>query len=698
MTRPLCMTLILAAASAASGRDALETDVCVYGGTAGGVAAAVQAARLGQSVVLAESSRHLGGLTSGGLGATDIGNKAAIGGIARDFYQRIAAHYRQDDAWPLENREEYFGKRGGRSGLAEMLKEDGTMWTFEPRVAKDLLFRMLNAANVPVYFEERLATVKKTGGRITEIVMDNGRVYRAKMFIDTTYEGDLMAKAGVSFTVGREANAQYDETLNGIRAQTPQHQFTVPVDPYVKPGDPASGLLPFIQPGDGGKPGNSDHRVQAYNFRLCYTKNPTNRLPHVKPEKYDPAKFELLARYLEALVAAGRQPVLEQHLWLLVWMPNGKTDINNRGGFSTDFIGANYDYPNADYAARAKIWKAHEDYMKGFIYFLATSPRVPEHIRAELQEWGPARDEFPENGGWPTQLYVREARRMVSDYVMTEHHCRGLITAEDAVGLGAYGMDSHNCQRVVKNGRVENEGDVQVHGFTPYPISYRSIVPKATECENLLVPICLSATHIAYGSIRMEPVFMILAQSAATAAALALDDKVPVQQVSYEKLRARLRADRQVLEWAGPKRILPFAKTLPGIVVDDQAAQKTGTWSQSANMQWARLGNGYVHDGNTNKGLSSLTFTPDVPAAGRYEVILLFPPNPNRARNVPVTVAVPGGETRTVKVNQRGEAGTGAVSLGTFQLPQGQLTTVTVSNRDTDGYVVADGVQLLPVK
>jgi hypothetical protein len=336
--------------------------------------------------------------------------------------------------------------------------------------------------------------------------------------------------------------------------------------------------------------------------------------------------------------------------------------------------------------------------MKGFLYFLATSPRVPEHIRAELQEWGPARDEFPENGGWPTQLYVREARRMVSDYVMTEHHCRGLSTAEDAVGLGAYGMDSHNCQRIVKNGRVENEGDVQVHGFTPYPISYRSIVPKAAECENLLVPICLSATHIAYGSIRMEPVFMILAQSAATAAALALDDKVPVQQVSYEKLRARLLADQQVLEWAGPKRILPFAKTQSGIVVDDLAAQRTGVWSHSSNMQWTQLGTGYLHDGNTDKGLSCLTFTPDVPAAGRYEVILLFPPNPNRARNVPVTVTVPSGQTKTVTVNQRGEAGTGAVSLGMFQLPQGQLTTVTVSNRDTDGYVVADGVQLLPAK
>lgn len=702
MKSPVFTWTVLTLACLASGRVAfgaavIETDICIYGGTAGGVAAAVQAARMGRSAVVAESSRHLGGLTSGGLGATDIGNKAAIGGLAREFYRRVAEHYRKDASWPLENREEYFAKRGGRSGQAEMMAAEGTMWTFEPHVAKNLLFGLLNEVRVPVYFEERLARVVKTGGRIAEIVMENGRVYRARMFIDATYEGDLMAKAGVSYTVGREANAQYQETLNGIRAETPQHQFTVPVDPYVKPGDPASGLLPFIQPGDGGKPGEGDRAVQAYNFRLCYTKHPANRLPHPKPDKYDPAQYELLARYIEALIAAGRSPVLDQ-FWLPVWMPNGKTDLNNRGGFSTDFIGGNHDYPDADYPTRAKIWKAHEDYVKGFIYFLATSPRVPAALRAELSEWGPARDEFPENGGWPTQLYVREARRMVSDVVMTEHHCRGLTVAEDAVGMGAYGMDSHNCQRIVKNGRVENEGDVQVHGFSPYPISYRSIVPKAAECENLLVPLCLSATHIAYGSIRMEPVFMTLGQSAATAAALALEAGVSVQKLDYAKLRARLLADQQVLEWTGPKRTLPFAKTLPGIVVDDLSASRTGVWTPASNMQWTQVGTGYVHDGNAEKGKLSITFRPDLSGAGEYEVILLFPANPNRAANVPVTVAVEGGETTVVKINQRGAAAVGAVSLGKFKLSHGRGTSVTVSNQDTDGHVVVDGVQFVPVK
>jgi len=532
--------------------EVVQADICIYGGTAGGVAAAVQAARMGRTAVLAEFGSHLGGMTSGGLGATDIGNKAAIGGIAREFYHRVARHYGQPSSWRFESREDYITKRAGRTTLAELNAPEATMWTFEPHVAEDILFEMLNETKVTLYLQQRLASVTRRDGRIVEITMENGKVFRAKMFVDATYEGDLMAKAGISYTVGREANAKYRETLNGVRAQTPKHQFTVPVDPYKNPGDASSGLLPFIQSGDGGQPGEGDHCVQAYNFRLCFTRNPANRLPHQPPPKYDPAKYELLARYLEALVATGHKPILDQ-FWNPIWMPNGKTDINNNGGFSTDFIGANYAYPDADYATRVRIWQAHVDYVRGFVYFMATSPRVPENMRTEMQGWGPADDEFMDTDHWPHQLYIREARRMVSDYVMTEHNCRGQAKAEDPVGLGAYGMDSHNCQRIVKNGTAENEGDVQAWGFPPYPVSYRSIVPKAAECENLLVPICLSATHIAYGSIRMEPVFMILGQSAATAAALAIKDKCPVQKLRYETLRARLLADKQVLKWERPQ-------------------------------------------------------------------------------------------------------------------------------------------------
>jgi hypothetical protein len=545
--------LVITGSISAHTAEVLQADVCIYGATAGGVAAAIQASRMGKKVLLAEFGEHVGGMTSGGLGATDIGNKAAIGGISREFYHRIARHYAKPEAWIQETPEAYFKERGTRTKLEELSAPDATMWTFEPHVAEDILFDMLNEAKAPVYFRHRLASVTRQGARITEMKMENDKIFRAAMFIDATYEGDLMAKAKVSYVVGREGNSTYNETLNGIRGKTPKHQFIVPVDPYVIPGKTNSGLLPFIQSEGLGTPGAGDRSVQAYNYRLCYTRDTANRMPHRKPADYDAKKYELLARYLEAWVAAGKKPVLSE-LWNPIWMPNLKTDINNNGGFSTDFIGVNFDYPDGGYDQRLKIAQAHENYILGMVYFLATSLRVPENIRKEMQSWGPARDEFTDTGGWPNQLYIREARRMVSDYVMTEHNCRGEITAEDPVGLAAYTMDSHNCRRIARDGQAENEGDVQVGGFPPYPISYRSIIPRASECENLLVPVCLSATHIAYGSIRMEPVFMILGQSAATAACLALDSGSTVQGLKYSALRTRLEADRQNLVWTAPKK------------------------------------------------------------------------------------------------------------------------------------------------
>ena len=678
--------------------ETIEAEVCVYGGTSAGVIAAAQAARMGHTAVVVESGRHLGGLTTGGLGATDIGNKAAVGGLSRDFYGRIARHYARDAAWQFETRADYFVRRGsGQSKASDLTSSNATMWTFEPRVAEEIFREIAREAKTPVYYEQRLTAVKKVGARITEITMANGNVFRAKMFIDASYEGDLMARAGVAYHVGREANAVYGETLNGIRAQTPHHQFTVPVDPYVKPGEPSSGLLPFIQPGDGGKPGDGDRRVQAYNFRLCFTTNTANRRPIAPPSKYDPARYELLARYFEALVAAGKKPQLKE-FWNPIWMPNGKTDINNNGGFSTDFIGANYDYAEADDATRARIWREHEDYIRGFLIFLATSPRVPANIRAEMQTWGPARDEFTDTGGWPNQLYVREARRLISDYVMTEKNCRGQEVVSDSVGLAAYNMDSHNCQRIVKDGRVENEGDVQVPPMKPYPISYRSLVPKAAECENLFVPVCLAASHIAYGSIRMEPVFMILGQSAATAASLALEGKVSVQKVPYEKLRARLLADGQVLEWKSePSPAAQATGSLKGLVLDDADAEKSGPWIESGNPGARLTGTGYLHDGDSHKGEVSITYTPEIPRAGEYEIFLLSPPHANRARSVPVMIRIAGGVSKTVKVNQQLADHRGFASLGRFQLPAGKGTSVRVSNQDTDGHVVADGVQFVPV-
>jgi hypothetical protein len=553
MTFHKCLLLFLAAlvlnSRSLTAAEIVTADVCIFGGTSAGIAAAIQSTRMNHSVALICTSRHLGGLTTGGLGATDIGNKAAVGGISREFYQRIARHYSDDASWTQESRSDYFSKRGsGQSKASDLGAPGAAMWTFEPHVAERVFEEMLRDAHVTVYREEALSEARKNGSHLTELVMESGTVFRAKMFIDTSYEGDLMAKAKVSYHVGREANAVYGETLNGIRAETPHHQFIVPVDPYVKKGDPSSGLIPFIQDGDGGQPGGGDHRVQTYNYRLCFTTNAANRLPVLPPPGYDPARYELLARYLGALVAAGRKPKLAE-FWNPIWMPNQKTDINNNGGFSTDFIGANYDYPGADAKSRARIAREHEHYTRGFLTFLATSPRVPEDMRAEMRLWGPCKDEFRDTGGWPRELYIREARRMIAGYVMTEHECRGVRAVADPVGLAAYNMDSHNCQRIVQNGRVLNEGDVQVPPMKPYPISYRSIVPRASECENLLVPVCLSASHIAYGSIRMEPVFMILAQSAATAACLSIDGNLPVQALPYPTLRQRLLTDRQFLEW-----------------------------------------------------------------------------------------------------------------------------------------------------
>jgi hypothetical protein len=517
-----------------------QFDVAVYGGTSAGVVAAVQAARMGKSVVLIEPGRHLGGLSSGGLGATDIGNKNAIGGLAREFYHRVYLHYIKADSWKYEKREQYRRDPNIWHGGAQLWDQEQAWWMFEPHVAEAIFKEMIRDAKVPVVFGERLdlqAGVLKEGTRITAIKMESGRVFHGRMFIDATYEGDLMAKADVSFTVGREGNSEYAETLNGVQTRRAvSHQFVKCVDPYVRPGDPSSGLLVGVAADGPGIEGDGDKRVQAYCFRMCLTDVPENKILFPKPANYD----EL--RYYEA--------DYDGVPWLPTMMPNRKTDTNNKDGFSTDDIGANYDYPEADYERRKAIVAEHESYQKGLMWTLANHPRIPEKIRRQVSRWGLARDEFTDNNNWPRQLYVREARRMVGDYVMTEHHCRGKEVAADSVGLGAYGMDSHNVQRYVDaNGCARNEGDVQVGVAGPYPISYRSLVPKKGECSNLLVPVCLSSSHIAYGSIRMEPVFMVLGQSAATAACLAIDDNVPIQTIDYAELRAALIKNGQVLQW-----------------------------------------------------------------------------------------------------------------------------------------------------
>jgi hypothetical protein len=518
-------------------------DIVIYGATSAGIAAAVQATRMGKSVVIFEPSDRPGGLTTGGLGQTDIGNKQVVGGIAREFYRAVKRHYADPAAWKWQACEEY--RSGGQSASAP---DEDTMWTFEPSAALAILEGWITEHRIKVLYGERLdrssgvTLSRSVPWRILSIRMESGRVITGRMFIDATYEGDLMAAAGVEHTIGRESNAIYGETLNGLqRSQARHHQFVSYVDPYVKPGNPESGLLPFVEQDVPDEDGTGDHRLQAYNFRMCLTDHPENRIPFYKPEGYDLLWYELLLRNFEA--GETRVP------WINSPMPNRKTDTNNSLGVSTDFIGQNYDYPTATYERRREIVNRHRLYQQGLMWTLANHPRVPESVRAEVSRWGVCRDEFTAGNGWQGQLYIRESRRMLGRTVMTQHHCQGRDTVADPVGMAAYTMDSHHVRRfVAADGGVRNEGDVQVGGFPPYPIGYGAIVPGAEQCANLLVPVCLSASHIAYGSIRMEPVFMVLAQAAATAAVHAIEQAVPVQDVDYPTLRKKLLADGQILE------------------------------------------------------------------------------------------------------------------------------------------------------
>ena len=500
---------------------------------------------------------------------------------------------------------------------------------------------MLAEVGVVPRFGQRLAAVTKAGQRITQIAMDDGTIYRAKMFIDASYEGDLMAMAGVSWTIGRESTVQYGESLNGIRASTPAHQFTVNVDPYIVPGNAGSGLLPFIQPGNGGTPGDGDGRVQAYNYRLCLTNNAGNRIAIAAPAGYSEAQYELFGRYIDARTAAGQSNALTSFMNISA-MPNSKTDINNNGAFSTDFIGMSDSYALSTYAQRAVIDQQHRDYIQGFLYYLGHSTRVPLATRNSMLAYGWCADEFTTNGGWG-ELYVREARRMISDYVMLQQNCQGTRVAADPIGLGSYTMDSHNCQRIVQGGWVRNEGDVQ-SGSVIYGIAYRSLIPRVGECENLVVPWALSASHMGFGSIRMEPVFMIMGQSAATAAAFAIDDNLTVQQLAYPKLALQLTADGQALP-AG-------TSGGAGIIVDNADATGVtviGSWTASSATAgfW---GVDYLHDENADKGTKSVRFTPDLPAAGEYDVQLRWTAHTNRA-TIPA-----GATTASISVQAIGDA------------------------------------------
>ena len=650
-------------------------DICVYGGTSAGVMAAYSAKMAGKSVLLIEPSKHLGGLSTGGLGQTDIGNKYAITGISRDFYRRIGQHY----------------------GKFEQ-------WTFEPHVAENLFQEYVKRANFSVLMQHHLLSINSKDAVIQSIEIENGvdnekKIIKAKVFIDCTYEGDLMAKAGVSYTVGREANAQYGETWNGVQLLN-KHQFPDGIDPYKTPGDSTSGLLWGISNHRLAATGSGDKWVQAYNFRLCLSKNPANQVAISRPADYDSTKYELLLRQ----IAVEKPTQINWGVMHIADMPNQKTDINNKGGFSTDMIGENYDYAEADYATRQKIVKTHESYTKGFLYFVGHDPRMPEHLRRQMLEWGYPKDEYTDNQHFSPQMYVREARRMVGEYVMTQQNCEGRASVQDGVGMAAYTMDSHNCQRLLVRDattgkmQVKNEGDVQVGGFPPYPISYRSLIPKRGECKNLLVPVCLSATHIAYGSIRMEPVFMVLAQSAAMAAVLAIDSQQSVQDIDVQKLQNVLKTN-------------PLAdKSEPEILLDNDVTP--ANVSSKGNWQTSSKGGKYaatqLNDNSKGAELKTVTFTPDIQKAGRYDVYL-FNASPGggggnpgheegnqtgKSRQTQLRLKA-GAMVKSMRIDTQQQINDW-LKVGTFQLAKGKTNFLEISNKNADGIVVADAVLFVP--
>lgn len=522
--------------------ETYKADIVIYGGTSAAVTAAVQATKMKKSVIVISPDIHLGGLTSGGLGFTDTGDKSVIGGLAREFYHRVYLHYQSESAWKWQKKEAY-GNKG--QGTPAMDGAERTMWIFEPHVAEQIMNDFIEENKIKVLKNEWLNRnngVEMRAGKIVSIKTLSGKKITGKMFIDATYEGDLMATAKVSYHVGREANSTYGEKWNGVQVGVFQHghHFKTNISAYQVAGDKNSGLLAGISTDAPGKQGSGDHKLQAYCFRMCLTNIENNRLTFPKPDHYNPKNYELLARVFES----GWREVFNKYDPL----PNHKTDTNNHGPFSTDYIGMNYDYPEASYEKRKAIIKQHEDYQKGLMYFMATDPRVPKDLQKKINTWGLAKDEFKDNGNWPHQIYVREARRMIGDYVMSENEVLGIKAVSNSIGMGSYALDSHHTQRYVDaNGFVQNEGDIGVKAPKPYAIPYQAIVPKKSECKNLFVPVCLSVSHIAYGSIRMEPVFMILGESAATAASLAIDQNTAIQDLPYGDLKSALLKQNQKL-------------------------------------------------------------------------------------------------------------------------------------------------------
>lgn len=655
--------VLMLACKPAARQSAPDYDVVVYGSTSSGIMAAYTARMKGLNVLLISPDHHLGGLTTGGLGYTDIGNKYAITGLAKDFYREI-------------------GKKYGKF----------EQWIFEPHIAKEVFGQYLVGGQVEILFDYRIDTVTVKDAVIQSISLEHSEGTQQKIdlsatvFIDASYEGDLMAKSGVSYVVGREANEVYDETYNGVQLRK-RHQFPDGIDPYKVKGDPSSGLLWGISEEALQPQGSGDKMIQAYNFRICLTNDPGNRIPVTRPRNYDSTRYELLLRLFDA--QPEKRTLNDYFIWSR--MPNGKTDVNNRGGFSTDMIGMNHDYAEASYAEREQIIQAHEDYTKGLLYFYKTDPRVPRELQAEIQQWGYPKDEYRKNGNWSPQLYVREVRRMVGSYVMTQHHCQGREVAPNKIALAAYTMDSHNCQRIVvqKDGMamVKNEGNVEIGGFGPYPIDYGAIVPRIEECKNLIVPVCLSASHIAYGSIRMEPVFMALGQVAGLAAELAVQSGRAVQKIDISGLQDELRNN-------------PLSDgSTPEILMDNRSADIAveGNWERTNRDTY---GPDALEINGSEAPDAWVRFMPDIQTSGDYKVYLYFAKLNGISSQTLIRLSS-GQELEettlfTDSIDVQGQTRGEWVPVGSMHFSTDEEAFIEISANNADGTVRADAVLLVP--
>jgi len=656
-------------------------DLVIYGGTPAGLSAGIVAAREGSSVVVIEPTKWIGGMVTGGLCRSDVGKEETIGGFPREFFGRAAAS-----------------------------KPNTPMWYAEPSVNLSTFQTMLKEVGVKVVTTHSLKSVTRDGARITSLTTSDGTIYNGKQFIDATYEGDLMAAAKVSYIVGRESTVQYGEPLAGyhpmpIRPRTVEvmesdcpsiggkgpsyiHGTPVSISGVNAQGQPIYGVYaaPKLEPG------SADKRTQSYNFRICVTQRPDIRVPFPKPANYNPTHYELLRRLIQAFpgIRFGR-------LFHLGNIANGKYDLNAQGLFSTDYPGANFGYPDGDAATRAAIWQDHTNFTQGMLWFLGHDERVPQSLRDQANSWGLCKDEFTDNAYWPYALYVREGRRMIGEYVMVQKDLQTDIFKDDAIGMGSFLIDCHIVQRILaEDGTVRDEGSFQDDPALPYHIPYRSLTPKRTECENLLVPVCLSASHIACCSLRMEPVYMALGHASGLAAVMAIQAKTPVQNIDVAALRKKLLEQKAVLELASLANMVRAAK-LPGIVMSEQDAEQVGHWTGSSYGD--PVDGSSIHDANTEKGTKRIIYRMKIPASGRYEVRVSYAAATNRASNVPVSIEQAEG-TQTVLVNQRETPPIDKlfISLGSFTFSADKPTVITISNQDTNGIVGADVVQLIKVK